>query len=333
MIAKWLGAVALGAALWTPAAPIEAATKAGAPSCDRTCLAGMADAYMAALQKRDPRGLPWAAHPKFTENNIALPVGDGLWGTIDGLGAAKLVVTSPADGAVAWFRVVRERDVASYWGVRMKVVGGKMAEVETLVSRKAVFGTGPYGDPDKLSFDGAFAQTIPVAKRLTREKLIAAAEGYFDTLQKNNGTLHTKFAADCSRQENGSLTAGDPDPKSGRSHMFCGPQFRPGYFAWDDRVRDRRYTLVDPEHGLVLATVFIDHSGKTTEIPLRDGTKIKAPKTIPDTAHVLELFKVDANGAIARAETVILPLPYRMPSPWSVDGAPTRHPIAGYGRP
>ena len=159
------------------------------------------------------------------------------------------------------------------------------------------------------------------------------AEGYFDTLQKNNGVLHTKFAAACARQENGQITAGDPDPKSGRNHMFCGPQFEPGYFAWDDRVRDRRYTLVDPEHGLVLASVFIDHSGKTTEITLRDGTKTKPPKMMPDTAHVLELFKVDADGAIPRAETVLGATLYRAPSPWTLDGAPTTHRLASYGRP
>jgi len=56
MIAKWLGAAALGAALWAAAAPIEAATKAGAPSCDRDCLTGIAGDYMAALlQARPPR--------------------------------------------------------------------------------------------------------------------------------------------------------------------------------------------------------------------------------------------------------------------------------------
>ena len=331
MVGKWLGALALGAALCAVSNPAGAGAKA--PACGHACLEGFVDQYTAALAKRDPRGLPWATHPKFTENNVAIPVGDGLWGTIDGLGPAVLKFSDPATGTVGWFGVVRERDVLSYWGGRMKIADGKIAEVETLVTRKAVLGTGPYGDPGKLAFDPVYLQTIPAAKRLTRARLTALADGYFDTLQRNNGTIRTKFAATCARQENGQLTAGDPDPKSGRSHMFCGPQFAPGYYKWDDRVRDRRYFLIDPEHGLVMAALFIDHSGKTTDFKLKDGTPAKAPITVPHTAHVLELFKVDAHGAIVRAETVLMPLPYRMLSPWTLDGAPTGHPLASYGRP
>ena len=305
---------------------------AAAPACDQACLEGFADRYMAALAAHDQRGLPLAKLTKFTENNIALEIGDGLWGTIGAVGPTTLKFSDPKTGAVGWFGTVKERDVWSYYAMRMKVVAGRIAEVETLVNRKAVFGVGPYGDPTKLTFDPLYKEPVPVGQRLPRAKLVALADGYFSTLQQNDGTIRTAFDDGCLRQENGTLTAGDPDPKSGRSHLKCRQQFETGTYRWDDRVRDRRYFLVDEAHGLVMASMFIDHSGKTTNYKLKDGTPALAPIRAPHDSHVLELFKVK-NGKLIRIEAVFVSVPYRAPSPWVLDGAETLHPLTGYGLP
>jgi hypothetical protein len=58
--------------------------------CDRQCLYKVLDGYLAALKRRDPSGLRWAAQVKNTENNVELRVGDGLWGTITGLDAYEI---------------------------------------------------------------------------------------------------------------------------------------------------------------------------------------------------------------------------------------------------
>lgn len=311
---------------------VAGSARAARPGCDHACVEGFADRYMAALAARDPGSAPFAKGVKFTENNVALEIGDGLWGTVTGVGSAVLKVADPATGAVGLFGTVKEQGVESFYAMRLKVEAGRIVEAETLVSRKAAFGTGPWGDPTKLAFDPLYKEPVPPRERLPRERLVALADGYFSTLQQNDGTIRTAFDDACLRQENGTLTAGHPDPKSGRAYLKCRQQFETGAYRWDDRVRDRRYFLVDEAHGLVMASMFIDHSGKIIDYTLADGSPAVSPFKAPHDSHVLELFKVK-NGKLTRIEAVFITVPYRMPSPWVLDGAPTRNPLTSYGRP
>ncbi len=64
--------------------------------CDRACLMGHARAYMDALTHHDPKRAAFARDVMFTENDVALPIGTGLWGTISG----RLVRRSGSGGPV-----------------------------------------------------------------------------------------------------------------------------------------------------------------------------------------------------------------------------------------
>ena len=64
--------------------------------CDRTCLEGVVEKYLAALVAHDPSRLPLAVNVRFTENGQELHLGDGLWGTTSGLGKYQLYVADPA---------------------------------------------------------------------------------------------------------------------------------------------------------------------------------------------------------------------------------------------
>ena len=47
--------------------------------CDRACLRGFVDQYIAAMVKHDLSGLPLTSDYKYTENTATMPLGDGLW--------------------------------------------------------------------------------------------------------------------------------------------------------------------------------------------------------------------------------------------------------------
>ncbi len=47
--------------------------------CDRTCMTGLVDRYLAAMVKHDPSGLPLAKGVRYTENTAEIQVGEGLW--------------------------------------------------------------------------------------------------------------------------------------------------------------------------------------------------------------------------------------------------------------
>jgi hypothetical protein len=292
-----------------------------ANDCGRKCLYGVVDQYLDALVAKDPSRLPWARMVKFTENNVSLQVGDGLWGTISAMRPEDVRAADPANGQVAYFGVVDEHGTKSFIALRLKVEDHKISEVETLIDRKG-YRPGPFGDPAMLKPVPVLEENVPPAERRPRAKMIALADGYFNTLQLNDGQIFTVFDPHCSRRENGVWTASDPHPDlksdallaiAGR--LSCEQGFKLGNYRWDDRLRDRRYPLVDEEKGLVLAASFIDHSGRLQRYTTTDGVTHESPIKSPHSFCLMEMFKIQ-DGKIRHAESVFITVPYYMPSPW-----------------
>src|SRR5262245_38771673 len=71
-------------------------SQAGGGSCDRACLLGIADAYLAAIVAHDPAKALMAPNAKFTEQTTVLSVGEGLWKTaLQGPTTFKIAVPDP----------------------------------------------------------------------------------------------------------------------------------------------------------------------------------------------------------------------------------------------
>lgn len=324
LISILIGAFVCGSALLRPSTAQEASRqKNDAPSndCDRKCLYGFVDQYMDALIAKDPSRLPWAKTVKFTENNVELQIPDGLWNTVSGKGPEDLRAADVPDGQVAYYGVIDEHNVPGYLALRMKIVDHKISEVETIIDRKGN-GPGPFGDPDKMTSLPIFRQEVPSDQRTPRARMIALADGYFNTLQLNDGHIFTAFDPACSRRENGVWTASDPnaDPHatSGPAQygkFSCEEGFKLGNYRWDDRLRARRFPLVDEEQGMVLAGGFIDHSAKIDTYTTTDGVTHPTPLKSPHSFCFLEMFKI-VDGRIRHAEAMFITVPYNMPSPW-----------------
>jgi hypothetical protein len=283
----------------------------------RAELYALAEAYLEALESRDVARLPWAEDAAFTENNVRLAPGDGLWNTISARRRTyDLKAADPGTGQVAWFGLVEEHGHPAIMGLRLGVADGRIAEVETIVCRSMEFGPFPsietYVSPRPL-----LLADVPEAQRVPRERMIAIANGYFETLELNDGTLHTAFTDDCDRVENGLQTTNNPNIEGYPiAAMGCADQFRLGQYIYDDRLRGRRFPLVDEDKGLVLAAGFIDHTGKVVDVTWTDGvTKTKSVFHFPHSFALLELFKI-VDGRIAGVEAVFITVPYNMPSPW-----------------
>jgi hypothetical protein len=290
------------------------------PGCDRACLYGILDRYLEALAHDDAGRLPWAPHARYTENNVELPIGDGMWGTATKLGSYKLRFADVRAGQVGYFGTVEESGDCSAFALRLKIKDNHITEAEALVVRIAEFGTlngginpfasGQFEDKPILQMD------LAPGEGRQRERLISVANGYFDTLQLNDGTLFTDFDPKCVRWENGVQTTGNPKKVLGPlSALGCSEQFRLGAYRFDDRLRDRRFPLVDAERGLVLAAGFIDHRGRLGDYQLTDGSAAHSPVRHPHSFCYLELFKI-VDGRIRQVESVFITVPYNMPSPW-----------------
>jgi hypothetical protein len=292
--------------------PRQAMETAASSDCDRACLTGMVDDYMNALVAHDPYRLPWSTSVRYTENSVSMMLGEGQWASATGKSASALHLADPSTGNVAWFGVILEHGQPAYFAVRLRVLNRHIAEAEAVIHGKGE--AGPFGDPDHYLHDPAFEQMIPPSERASRSQLIDLANGYFSTLQQNDGTIRTHFDPGCERTENGiSTTRGG----FGNSAIAkgCEAQFKLGLYRFDDEVRARRFELVDVERGIVVATGFIDHGAHLMRYRTTDGKERESPFASPNSLGLIEAFKI-RNGRIYRVEAIFSVLPYRMPSPW-----------------
>lgn len=288
--------LALG--VFTAQAPAAPAPR-GRAACDRACLDGFMNQYLAALAKHDTSGLPIAPGAKFTQNTKPVKLGEGIWKTMKYMKFRGETISDPSTGEVVYFGVIQEAYVSPFV-VRLKIADRKITEVETTVAH----GTNP-ALPPRDGFEVApdlqvlavikpFLETIvPPSHRSTRAQLIADANAYFDAIEHQPG--HVPFAPDCNRIENGQLTTNNPTNTEGLPPLGCQAQFEAKLFTYISIVRDRRFPVVDESRGLVVAMGAFDIPGSKTWV--RDGKEIPAPPAIryPRTNVLNEIFKIEGG--------------------------------------
>jgi len=289
---------------WVMALPVLAQA---APACNKACLEGIADQYRAAYLAHDPSKAPFAARVRFTENNVQMRFPDATWDTVTQEVGPALTLSDTQTGNVGIYTTIMQNDTPGFLAVRLKVQGGRIAEVEHIISTKRNLSSPPtpIGDVREFKPDPDFTRVVPVAERISRTRLIAHANGYFSTLEHNNGEIRgTRFAPDAVRHENGLKFA---DIEQG---------FKSGRYLFNERVRDRDFFLVDEERQVVMARGFIDHKGVLDNYTLTDGTPQKSVFREPQTWSFLESFKI-RNDMIAGVQATFVQAAYYTRSPWT----------------
>jgi hypothetical protein len=331
MTRKFLTLIVLsGAAAWGQA-------------CDRRCLETFVDLYMEALIAHNPAKVPLSPRVRNTEDGVRLEPGDGFWRSARGKGTYRLFVTDTETGQVGFLGTMRE-DPANpvIIALRLKVQNRQITEIENIVVRDANLAARleNRGRPDPL-----YIEAIPAAQRASRADLIRVGNAYLSGLERNDGKGNYPVAADCVRVHNGVQTSNNPNalaefnppPAPGRGaakgkapapspppqamldllNKGCLDQLRSGYWNYILRVRDRRFTAVDRERGLVFAIVTFDEpSGKYRTFKMADGREVTAGPARPESQVAFLAFRLE-GGLIRREEAVQLTVPYGMIPGWS----------------
>ncbi|HWN86847.1 MAG TPA: hypothetical protein VNN99_16900 [Vicinamibacterales bacterium] len=299
--------IALFAAALAVAASGAISAKA---DCNRACLTGFIDTYLKALAANTPGAVPLAPKAKVTFNGRAVTLDQAFWD-----GAERTVyrfdIVNERLGDTGTEAVLLNADGSkTMYVVRLKVLDGRITEVETVKANKGE--ADRLWDPDRLtSVSPALQLTIREADQDSYYGLIAAAEGYWRAFQ-TNGTPDYHRASlmpDTQRFENGFQTTGMV--RDG-AYVSAAQGFDQGRFLGRN-LWDRRYPVVDPERGIVLSIV---------RFGLKDGAKSQSTATSNDRL-VAEFFAVK-NGMIQEVHAVLFNLPDSQPTGWEPQYGPGR---------
>ncbi len=209
----------------------------GGAACTRESLTALIDGYFKALTAHDPAPLPVTANVKFTENAQVQKLGEGLlWKSAGALAFKRNLLDTERCGSLS-HGVIDNGGTATIIGVRLKVEGAKISEVESYVVDPS---NGFFPTPEGVKKDGGadWEGILPPAERSTRDVLSAAADAYFD-LFSDSSTM-VPFGTPCDRFENGFQTT--------RGQCSTGI---PGGVT----ITNRRYVIADLEAGIAVGFV------------------------------------------------------------------------------
>jgi hypothetical protein len=265
--------------------------------------------YLDALEARDIRRIRAAPNLRCTENTCDLPLGSGLWRTIRGRQLPGHYFVDVERGQVEYWGAVDEMGADAIYGVRLRVEGRLITEIETLVVR----GGGSFFEPQVVvEPHAAFHEVIPPAERVPREHLIRIANLYFDAIERSDGS-RLPVTDECKRLVNG-VTDSRMEPEGldrREAHRALGvaEQMTAGHYAYIEALRVRRFPVVDEARGIVVAHVMFDHPG---DIQRADG---EVPFRAPNSMLAFEAFKV-RRGLLEEVWAIGTALPYGIECGW-----------------
>ena len=259
MLVRLCGVASLGLATLLLSNPVVAQ----GPRCDRICLANHLSAYLDALVAHDPSRLRLARSARFTENGVAIALGEALWLTISEFGPYRVDYLDPESGQAATHVDFREGERAGLMALRLRIVNSRIVEIETVLNR---------GAPMALRMppvELAWTESEPVAQRLTRQQLAEETENYLRAVSRSDGRLVKFNRSSCLRLENGNLMAHGPmdhpavpltpvaDPASWQGAvrqtmgMDCADQLSTGIYSFITSYDNARFPVIDVERQVV----------------------------------------------------------------------------------
>jgi hypothetical protein len=296
---------------------IVAAQSQKSSSCDRACLEGIADQYLAAMVAHDASKAPFARNVIFTENTIRLPLTEGLWFTASGLGDFKFYVCDLQEGQVAWTGIAKEHNKPVLLSVRLKVVNRRITEAESIVVRDV----GERNLANLKNPPPGFTETLAPSERISRREMLRMPDIYFEALDKLDDSA-IPWDKDAYRFENGMVTCGTipgavpPGPGLPSARSCKNPDGKiPPMLKTIYCVRPRRTPLVDEERGITWGLYCFNHRGLAT-ITMPDGKVQPSYATTPSTMPFADMFKTK-NGKIRGIFAFGTLLPYGIGDGWS----------------
>jgi hypothetical protein len=291
----------------------------------------MMDRYLAALVSHDSSSVPLAEDVKMVQNTKPTPIGEGLWKTASALPTDfKIYIADPKEERVAFMGVMESEGNPVLLGARLKLVDGKITEIDHMVSPAASAMAGNTVPEGLKKPRLALVEKLPDAQKTPREDMLKAALSYYPSLELNDGSI-APYADECQRNENGMTTANNQNPQMGDGamtsaggmltfmKMTCAQQMDTGMWRYITDINQIRPAAIDEEMGLVMVFSVFNHDGEPDPMPIVNIPGLTERKnewgkfTVP-AAHIYKI----RNGKIYEIEAMaILDAPYQGDDGWS----------------
>jgi hypothetical protein len=295
-----------------PVMPALAQTQSGMTHpCDRACLKGFTDNYIAALLANDPARVPLASNAKITLNDDVVSLGRVFWDQAASV-QARVEIANPRWGDTGTQAVINNADGSQFIHVfRLKVKDRRITEVEAMLVRNVQEG-GLFDLSTLQQANPNFTRPIRPAEQDAYYDLVAAAEAYWRAFNTTGTPEYhpAPFWPGVPRLENGARTT--DVAFAGNPAMSAAEQFDTGFHKGRN-IWDLRYPVVDEEYGVVMSFArFGLKAGFTPQRPAQAATRL-----------VVEFFAV-RNGQIFDIQAAMVNRDEALPSAWSADYGPTR---------
>lgn len=311
--------VLAGAMLLASAPSASAATAKKLPAhCDRACLIGVMNDYLAALVAHDPSRISLAPNVEFVENTQVLHPGEGLWKTADALPTTfKIYVPDPISEQVGFMCEMRADDKPIQAAFRLKIRHGEIVAAEHLWADST-----PAQMKNLQAPRPAFLEKVPPSERNTRAEMLRIAPTYYTAVTSADSN-NAPFADDCVRHENGMQNTSrplppHPTPRDVLDSYGCGAQLKTHVMDYITRIEPRRVMIADPEYGLVMGFSQFRHpmTEKTEKIVGVPGITSQTLSFKPFDNVAVHIFKV-SGGKIHEIEALgHSQMPYNCPTGW-----------------
>jgi hypothetical protein len=242
-------------------------SSAHAATCDRACLLQQATQFNHNMLAHSTGKIPLARAADIRENTKAISLDASKWSTVKQI-RSEGVFADPVLGNVVE-HVAAETDAGKivYIGTRLKVVDGKIREVEINYDDRPEINA-----KNLIPYDPFFNTIVPKGERSTREQLQRIITSYFQGL-----TDHKPIEADydprCDRYHSGNrVTHNARNGVENSGDVGC-YESNLGPKPWGP-ASETRIAVVDPERGIVIGYSILYYGKSERRMQINEVFKI-----------------------------------------------------------
>jgi hypothetical protein len=238
-----------------------------AATCDRACLLQQATQFNRNMLAHTAGKIALAPAAEIRENTKAISLGASKWSTVKQI-RSEGVFTDPALGNVIE-HVAAETDAGKivYIGTRLKVVDGKITEVEINFDDRPEVNA-----KNLIPYDPLFNTIVPEGERSTREQLERIITSYFQGLTDHKPT-EADYDPRCDRYHSGNrVTHNARNGVENSGDVGC-YESNLGPKPWGPAT-EARIAVVDPERGIVIGYSILYYGESARRMQINEVFKI-----------------------------------------------------------